>query len=221
MEKYYIWKYNTFKDKYHYNLTPGGDFVPSKVPEIAKKISKANSGKNNYMYGKKHTDIAKQKMSNKRKEYYKTHKPWNKGKKCLNISKKISGKNNPMYGKTGKDNPMYGKKHTLKTKQKISEANSGKNNGRYGKHLTQEEKDYLSKVNSRPKTLQEQINMSKAKNISGYFRVHKNENSSLKQGYRWVYSYYDNNGKRHSITSVNIDKLEQKVKKEGLLWIKF
>ena len=39
LEQYYIKKYNTYEDKYHYNLTPGGDFCPAKVPEIAKKIS--------------------------------------------------------------------------------------------------------------------------------------------------------------------------------------
>lgn len=45
MEEYYIWKYNTYEDKNHYNLTPGGDFCPMKVPEIAKKQSNSSKGR--------------------------------------------------------------------------------------------------------------------------------------------------------------------------------
>lgn len=45
LEKHYIEFYNTFFDDNKFNYTPGGDFAPSTVPEIAKKISKANSGK--------------------------------------------------------------------------------------------------------------------------------------------------------------------------------
>lgn len=46
MEEYYIWKYNTYEDKNHYNLTPGGDFCPMKVPEIAKKQSNSSKAEN-------------------------------------------------------------------------------------------------------------------------------------------------------------------------------
>lgn len=44
MEKYYIWKYNTYENRKHYNLTPGGDFNPIKVHEIAQKISNLRKG---------------------------------------------------------------------------------------------------------------------------------------------------------------------------------
>lgn len=49
-EKLYIRVFNTYENNFHYNLTPGGDFCPSKIPEIGKKISKANSGKNHWNY---------------------------------------------------------------------------------------------------------------------------------------------------------------------------
>ena len=68
-EKYWIRFYNTFKDDFHYNLTPGGDFNPANVPEIAKKMSETrikkqlSKGKNNPMYGKKHSEESKKKMS--------------------------------------------------------------------------------------------------------------------------------------------------------------
>lgn len=64
-----------------YNLTPGGDFCPMKVPEIVKKIS----GKNNGMYNVR---------------------------------------------KYREDNPFYGKKHSQKTRKKISESISGIKNPR-------------------------------------------------------------------------------------------
>ena len=102
-EREWIAILNTYEDKNHYNQTPGGDFCPMKVPEIAAKISGENnpmknpevaakisaalSGKNHYMYGKKHTPETKEK-----------------------ISKAQSGENNPMYGK----------EHTLETKEKMS-----------------------------------------------------------------------------------------------------
>ena len=43
-ERYWIKFYNTYENKKHYNLTPGGDFQPMKCPEIAQKISKKLMG---------------------------------------------------------------------------------------------------------------------------------------------------------------------------------
>ena len=60
---------------------------------------------------------------------------------------------------------------------------------------------------------------SKRQNTTGYFRVHKQKNKKLKQGFEWCYRYYDN-GKRIGITSIDLDKLKQKVKDRGLEWFK-
>lgn len=138
-EEYWVSHYNTYKDKNHYNLTPGGDFNPMKVPEIAAKIS----GENNIM-------------------------------KSPEARAKISGENNPFYGC----------KHTQESKEKMSKA------------------------------------VSKALNTSGYYRVHKDRCKSCKQGFIFVYRYHEN-GKRKMISSVDIKKLEKKVKAKGLEWIKF
>ena len=62
--------------------------------------------------------------------------------------------------------------------------------------------------------------ISKTKNTTGYFRVHKSKNPECRQGFRYCYRYYDDNGKRHSIQSVDIKKLEKKVKAKGLEWFK-
>lgn len=61
--------------------------------------------------------------------------------------------------------------------------------------------------------------ISEAKNTTGYFRVYKHKDSTCKQGFRFCYRYYED-GKRKSIESVDIEKLEQKVKDKGLPWYK-
>lgn len=154
MEEYYIWKYNTYKDKNHYNLTPGGDFCPAKLPEVQAKISKANSGENH-----------------------------------------------PMFGKFGKEHQCYGHKHTQETRKKMSKAASGR------KH--------------KPKTIEKMSKtLSKARNTSGYYRVNKEKNSTCKQGFTYRYEYYED-GRRKKISSVDINKLEEKVRAKDLEWIKF
>lgn len=166
-EEYWVAYYNTYEDDFHYNLTPGGDVCPTKLPEVRAKISKAKSGR---------------KLSQKTKE---------------KMSKAASGR-----------------KLSQETKQKISEAHSGY------KH-TQEAKDKMSKAKSGFKhTLEAKEKMSKARNTSGYYRVYKMNRKSCKQGFMWVYRYPEN-GERKSIYSVDIKKLEEKVRAKGLEWIKF
>ena len=107
MEKYYIWKYNTYKDKFHYNLTSGGEISPTKNPDIAKKISIRQQGVNNSFYGHKHSSEQKQKWSVQRKGKagLKGEKHPFYNKKRPEHSKKMSGENAPAYNKFGKDNP--------------------------------------------------------------------------------------------------------------------
>lgn len=119
MEKYYIWKYDTFNNKSHYNLTPGGDFCPTKIPEIAKrqgeslrgykhteeykkrlskimKDKKIHQGKDNPFYGKKHSKASKAKMSKTRTG--KKRKPHTKNtKKILSKKQKEYQEKNKMY----------------------------------------------------------------------------------------------------------------------------
>ena len=63
------------------------------------------------------------------------------------------------------------------------------------------------------------MKISESKNTSGYYRVDKHKDKRLKQGFRWRYQYTDN-GKWKSIVSVDINKLESKVKSKGLKWEK-
>ena len=62
--------------------------------------------------------------------------------------------------------------------------------------------------------------MSRDRNSSGYFRVNKHKSKEVKQGFMWRYQWYDDAGKRHSIASVDMKKLEEKVKARNLPWRK-
>lgn len=132
-EKYWITQYNTYEDGSQFNLTPGGDFSPAKLPEVQAKISES----------------------------------------------------------------LKGIKRSKKTKQKISEAKSSKRH-----------------------TESTKLKMSRKRNSVGYYRVDKKKDKTCKQGFIWRYEYYDKNHKRVAISSVDINKLEEKVKSKGLPWYK-
>lgn len=110
--------------------------------------------------------------------------------------------------KKGEKNSFYGKKHSMESRKKMSDKKQnlfGENNPFYNKKHT----------------LNHNLNESKRKNTSGYFRVTKHKDKTCSQGFIYTYRYYDENKKRKSLQSVDIKKLEQKVKDKGLEWIKF
>ena len=91
--------------------------------EAREKIIKNHahlSGENHPNYGKHLTDEAKQKLSlaNKGKTISKEHR------EIISMSKK--GRNNPMFGRKGVKHPRYGKLNTEATRRKISKANKGR-----------------------------------------------------------------------------------------------
>lgn len=56
-----------------------------------------------------------------------------------------------------------------------------------------------------------------AQNTTGYYRVTKQKSKTYKQGFVWRYQYSEN-GKKKAIISVDIKKLEKKVKAKRLEW---
>ena len=138
-EQHYIEVFDTLWPN-GYNLTKGGDgLIPCE--EIRRKMSQNHydcSGEKHPMFGKKHSEETKKKMS--------------ASKKGLQ-----SGEKNPMFGKHhseetkkkmsaskkglqyGEKNPMFGKHHSEETKKKIS-------NAKKGKHRSEETKKKLSKI---------------------------------------------------------------------------
>lgn len=100
-----------------------------------------NKGKNNPMYGKRHTEETKIILSEMFKG--KHHSPKTEFKKGHKIRRKI-----PPIGKA---NPFYGKHHTENTKKKISLANNGKIGYWKGKKNL-----FLSEYNIKYKSIQMQ-----------------------------------------------------------------
>jgi hypothetical protein len=118
------------------NLSDGGESYPTNLSEnIAREQSKRMLGKNNPMYGKKHSEEIKQKL-----------REINTGKTLLEETKeKIKNK---MSGRhSGEKNPFYGKKHSDESKEKISLSSqktveelkkSGKNHWNKGKKMSED-----------------------------------------------------------------------------------
>lgn len=204
-EKLYIRIFDSMDYNKGYNNDSGGFECKQFSEHALLKMQQNNKGKNNPMYGRKHseetkTKIAKSKIGKKRSK--------------ATIQKMIQ--NRPDM--SGENNPMYGKHHTEETRKLLSELNSGENNYWYGK--TGKEAPCYGHEHSKETRELISMNGSKSKNTSGYYRVSKLKDGHCKQGFIWRYLYYEN-GKQKVICSVDIHKLEEKVKNKGLKWFKF
>lgn len=68
-----------------------------------------------------------------------------------------------------------------------------------------------------PHSIETKQKMSELRNNSGYYNVGKVKNSRYAQGFFWRYRYYKH-GKRMELSSVDIEKLKEKVINQGLHW---
>jgi len=131
LEKFYIRKNKSNKNKYGYNLTKGGNgrgeyIMPEETRKKMSIYGKTLVGDKNPMFGKhfKHSEETKRKMSEKAK---------------LRIGDKA---------------PMFGKYHSNKTREYFSLIRNGKRHPMYGRHHSEETKlkqsiarnKYLKKV---------------------------------------------------------------------------
>ena len=66
--------------------------------------------------------------------------------------------------------------------------------------------------------IEDKVKISKSTNTTGYFRVYKKAKKDCIQGFTYVYSYYDE-GKRREFSSIDIDKLREKVEANNQLWM--
>lgn len=136
------------------------------------------------------------------------------------------------FGKFGSGGGCGG--HTEESKQKIREARL--RNDLQDDILAKEYFDnklnlyeIAEKYNCCPETVRKRLKKNgyqirtsnEARNTSGYYRVCKKKDKSCKQGFVWRYNYFDENGKQKTISSVDIKKLEKKVREKELVWIKF
>jgi len=163
LEIFYIKEYDT-KAPHGYNLTDGGDGIfgwevtEQYRQECSVRTKQLHMGKKVGMYGKKHSEETKKKMSaaSKGKE-----KPWLVGRKVseetkeklrhLNVGRKVSLDTKRKISKnhhdvSGENNPMYGKKHSQETIEKLKEKAKNRpkriwiNNGTQEKLISIDEK---------------------------------------------------------------------------------
>lgn len=113
-----------------------------------------------------------------------------------------------------------GKKRTLEERRLMSERAKGEKNGMYGKtHSDKVKKAVSERCKGVPLSEEHKMNISKANNTSGYYRVSIEKSKTSKQGFLYRYTYSEN-GKHKNIRSNNLEKLEEKVKARGLKWKK-
>lgn len=87
--------------------------------------------------------------------------------------------------------------------------NTGENNVMYNKKHPQEVIEKMS------------ITRSNSNNTTGYYRVYKHKNAHYPNGFIYRYNYLTEDKRRKYISSIDISKLEEKVKSKGLPWVKF
>lgn len=132
-EKYFINLYNAVSNPLFYNIHEGGKggnttagYTPEEKTALKKKLSEIQSGKNNGMYGKHHTEKTKAFLS-----YWAEFIRDNSVYQTSDFKEKMSQLTK------GENNGMYGKHHTEESKRKMSinsiGKTSGEKNGMYGK----------------------------------------------------------------------------------------
>lgn len=150
-------------------------------------------------YNRQH--INKVLQNNPNRYYYQVLLQGNIDEKLLNSFEMVFiRKYNPIFNFTEGGEGVCGWKHTIETKKKLSKL-----------HINKKRQPHLSIT---------KLKMSKVRNTSGYFRVSKQKCKTCKKGFRWRYSYIDKDKKRKDITSVDINKLKEKVISNNLIWRK-
>ena len=129
-ERKHILENGSFNPQKGYNSTMGGEgTVPNE--ETRKKMSEAQRGKNNPMYGYRYSEEEKQLMSEKfsgeKHPQFGTHHSEETKQK---ISKTLKSS---MFGKTGENNPNFGKHPSEATRKKMRKSHQGKKNPMFGK----------------------------------------------------------------------------------------
>lgn len=136
------------------------------------------------------------------------HKNTNKLDNCiLNLEAMTVSEHQKLHHE-GDNNIFKGTTLSKEHKQKISNSMKGmfkgENHPMFGKK-------HKKKVG---------LHQSKITTSSGVYNVHKRTDKTCKQGFIWVY-VYEEDGKKKTMSSVDLNKLKQRVISKGLEWIVF
>lgn len=63
------------------------------------------------------------------------------------------------------------------------------------------------------------LDKAKENTTTGIYMLSKQKNEEVYQGFYWRYTYYDENGKKKNISSVNLNNIRNKVISNGLEWL--
>ena len=132
----------------------------------------------------------------------------------------------PKFNFTEGGEGIFGFEHSKETKQKISNSLKGHVVSKETrKKLSLKNKGYVHTPEAREKISEKQtnqptVNLSKTLNNTGYYRVSKIKDPTCTQGFRFGYRY-NVDKKAKVISSVDIEKLKEKVLAKGLEWIEF
>ena len=130
----------------------------------------------------------------------------------------------PKFNFTDGGDGTVGYNHTEEARRKISESKKGKRSHRLGKKLSEIHKKRIGESGKGRKFSNESKRRmsetaTRLKNTTGYYRVSKKKCNSTNQGFTWTYRWRED-GKYRSISSVDLNVLEDKVKAKGLEWYK-
>jgi len=115
-ELHYLQAHNTLDKQFGYNMAPHVN-LPPMTEETKRKISRAMKGRKPWITGRHHSEATKKKIS------------------------KSNTANNAMRGKTGDEHHFFGRKHTRKSKEKMSLAKLGRCNNHSSKAVVQLDED--------------------------------------------------------------------------------
>ena len=150
-----------------YNLETGGKKNKTVSKLTKKRMSKAQKGENNPMFGKHPISEKKGKKLEEIVGIERAEKI--KQKQSKNMKGKMSGINNPMFGKKGESAPNFGHKWTQEQKDTQSQKLKGKNHRMFGKHQPEITKQRISKALegiSKSETHKENLSKSAKKRLN-------------------------------------------------------
>lgn len=216
LEEYYINKYDTFTNRDNgYNLQKGGDYMQLS-DEVCQKISDKNSGEGHWNYGRNLTLDHQSKMSKTTTStgFFRVMKSTDKS--CIKGFNYVY-----RYYRDGKRKEISNV-DILKLKETVIKR------GLEWLVVNEKKAELTLKESNQPRvrrfehhTIESKTQISKSRNTTGYYGVCKKKSKTAKQGFLWVYAYYDENHKRRTISRVDLKKLEEEVKKRNLTWIKY